>query len=118
MFRDSKKIADFNRGMAGVAERPLIDNIILHCIIRIKFFIQTGFGLIPIFASNLSGYTSDYRPKDIPQMDYFTLFAIRMMWAIGAGLKNTKYLLYILIKLRIMHKLNDFYFYLMVTLQH
>ncbi len=113
--RDAKQTSDFNRGMSAAAERGLLDNILLHVVIRVKFLLLTGFGLIPLLSSNLSAYTSQFRPKGIPTMDWLTLFAIRMMWLLGSTLRQFHLLMFILVKLRVMHKLNAFYRFLMVS---
>ncbi len=115
--RDAKKMQDFNRGMAGAVERPLLDNILLHIAIRVKYLINTWFCLIPLFSSDLSGYKSPYRPKGIPELDYWTKFAIRWTWFIGSSLRKFRLVTYFCIKIRLLHAVNAFYTWIMVSNQ-
>ena len=59
-----------------------------------------------IFSSDLSGYPSFLRPKEIPKVDYFTLLGIRLIWTFMAFARMNKILAFILIKLRVFHLVN------------
>ena len=113
---DSKGVlSDFQGGMQGHERRSTLHVLLLQLGIRIKYFFLSWFYLKPIIYSELSAYPSILRPKNIPQVDWPTLFCIKVLWYIGGTLRTYKVLLYLLVKVRIMHLLGWFHGLLMVS---
>ena len=58
------------------------------------------------FSSSLSDYPSFLRPKGIPEVDYFTLLGIRLIWTFMGFARKFKIFAFIFLKLRVMHLVN------------
>ncbi len=109
-------LADFKGGgMQGHRRRGHLYVLLLHAGIRIKYFFVSWFLLKPVFASALSAYPSMLRPRGIPQVDWLTLFCVRVLWFVGAIVRTHRILLFVLIKLRVMHALKWLHGKLMVS---
>ncbi len=108
-------LSSFKGGMQGHERRSTLQVLILQLAIRIKYFFLSWFLLKPIFASAISAYPSILRPKGIPEVDWLTLFCVRVLWYVGGTLRTYTLFLYILVKLRIMHLLSWFHELLMVS---
>ncbi len=89
--------------------RSFLHVTLLHIGIRIQYLIDSWFFLKPLFAKSNSAYTSPYRPKDIPEIDYPTIFALRLLFIIGGILHGVQPLLFIMIKLGAMDLMNKWY---------
>ena len=110
--------ASFFDFLPTAKRRSWAEALVVHIIIRLKYLIDSWFFLKPIFSSELSKYPSMLRPKNIPEIDYLTLFGIRIIWILGSFIKYFKPLLVICIKLRIMHALNWLYLRYLKLLFH
>ncbi len=86
--------------------RSTLHVLLLHMGIRIQYLLDSWFFLKPIFAHSNNIYKSPVRPEGIPEIDYPTAFAMRMIWLIGSAFRAYKIFLFIAIKLRFMHALN------------
>ncbi len=89
--------------------RSFLHVTLLHIGIRIQYLLDSWFFLKPIFCHDNNAYRSMVRPKSIPEIDYPTLFAIRVIWFFGSIFRSIKPLLFLMIKLRVMHFLNKCY---------
>ena len=98
--------ASFFDHLPSAKRRSWLEATIVHLLIRVKYFFASWFLIKPIFFSDLSAYPSMLRPKEIPQIDYLTLFGIRMLWIFGSVVRAIPLILFILTKLRIMQALN------------
>ncbi len=79
----------------------------------IRYFIESWGYLKPIFQKDLSAYPSFLRPKEIPELDWFTCFCLRMLWYFAATCRSHRILLYIFAKIKVMHLLMWFHTRLM-----
>ena len=68
------------------------------------------------FSHSLSAYPSFLRPKEMPEIDYFTLFAIRILWTFSAIVRSSNAIVYFFIKIRVMHLVNWLFLKLQVLL--
>ncbi len=96
--------------------RSTLHVLILHAGIRIKYLFLSFFYLKPLFSSALSAYPSFLRPKDFPEMDWLTLFALRLIMILGGIIRAHPLIFIILIKLRFMHLVGWIHNKLMVRL--
>ncbi len=83
--------------------RSTLHVLFLHAGIRIKYLFLSCFYLKPLLTSALSGYPSFLRPKDFPEMDWPTLFALRLIMFLGGIIRAHPLVFFVLLKLRIMH---------------
>ncbi len=67
------------------------------------------------FVHRLSAYPSFLRPKGIPEVDWPTLFLVRLIWIIGAQSSTIPLLKWFLVKTGIMLLLKQLHAALMVT---
>ncbi len=104
---------EWTRGMTVAENRTLLENVLLHAVIRIKYWLQAWFGLKPIFGY-ISGYHSFLRPKGMPKPRLLDLFILKMLWFVGAVIKYNRVSLYIAVKLRILHTMNGIHKWVMV----
>ncbi len=95
--------------------RGTLHVILLHVGIRARYLLESWFYLRPILLSALSGYPSFLRPKGIPEVDWPTLFAIRMLWLIGSVVRTHKFFMTAMLKLGVMQGLQWIHARLMVS---
>ncbi len=86
--------------------RSTLHVVLLQIGIRIQYLLDSWFFLKPIFSHSNNAYPSPVRNKKIPEIDYPTLFAMRMIWYIGSIFRAYKIFLFLAIKIRFMHFLN------------
>ncbi len=94
--------------------RGTLHVILLHVGIRARYILESWFYLRPILLSALSGYPSFLRPKGIPEVDWPTLFAVRMLWLIGSVVRTHKFFMKVMLKLGVMQGLQWIHARLMV----
>ncbi len=101
--------------MEGHGMRSFFHTLQLHIGIRIKYFLTSFFFLKPIFMQTLSDYPSMLRPEGMPEPGYVQRFILRVLWMVGSIGRGFPTLLFIAIKLRIMHALNLVHVIVMVS---
>ena len=82
--------------------------VFLQVMIRLRFAVESLFGLKAFFLES-SGYRSFMRPKNMPEVDYPTKFAIRFLQILSPILRSVPVFVFFLAKIRVMHVLNWIY---------
>ncbi len=95
--------------------RSFLHTLLLQLGIRIKYFLTSIFFLKPIFMQTLSDYPSMLRPEGMPEPGYVQRFLLRALWMVGSIGRGFPALLFIAIKLRVMHVLNLIHSMIMVS---
>ena len=93
----------------GTYRRSTLHVILLHIAIRVRYFLESWFFLKPLLSSKISAKPSFLRPKDFPQLDWSTLFFLRVFFLLGSVIRGLpRVLFFILIKLLVLHAMNWF----------
>ena len=96
----------YRGGMARHKRRSTLHTTLLHVAIRAKYLLSSWFFLKPLLLKDLTAYRSLFRPEGIPEIDYATALGIRLLWIFGMFIRALPPLLFVLVKLRVMHVFN------------
>jgi hypothetical protein len=79
--------------------------IFLQLGIRVKYFLENGFGLKPLFAP-VTAYPSKWRPKNCPKYDLVTQLGFVWIWFIAAFGREFSLIYVIMAKTGFLHLMN------------
>ena len=97
----------------GRQRRSFLHVVFLQVMIRLRHLLESWFYLKPLFC-NMSGYRSFMIPRDMPEADLGTQFCLRVCIITSTFLRALpQTLLFIALKLRIMHTVNWVYVWLL-----